>query len=98
MITFQDCLGLCDCDRDEIRAIAEHEHLPEIVALELSEYLVHLPKGAPIIRQMILDDIDVALEMGEVRRAHKLQLALQHFSDSHPDEKPTGKLTIATQH
>jgi hypothetical protein len=32
VLTFEDCLGLCALDEDEIRAIAEHEHIPEIVA------------------------------------------------------------------
>ena len=34
MLTFDDCLGLCELSEEEIRAIAEHEHLPEIVALD----------------------------------------------------------------
>ena len=35
MLTYQDCVGLCELSEAEIRAIAEHEHLPEVVALEL---------------------------------------------------------------
>ena len=35
MLTYQDCVGMCELTEDEIRAIAEHEHLPELVALEL---------------------------------------------------------------
>ena len=45
MLTYEDCLGLCDLSEDEIRAIAEHEHLAEIAALELGQYLIHAPDG-----------------------------------------------------
>lgn len=85
MLTYQDCLGLCDCSADEIRAIAEHEHLPEIIALELSEYLVHNAEGVPMIRRMILDDIAVAREAEDSERVHKLQLVLKHFIATHPN-------------
>ena len=57
MLTFEDCLGLSGLTEKEIDAIAQHEHLPEIVALELGNYLLHQPDGAPKIRRMILDDI-----------------------------------------
>ncbi len=30
MLTFDDCLALCELTEEEIDAIAEHEHLPEI--------------------------------------------------------------------
>ncbi len=85
MLTYQDCLGLCDCSAEEIRAIAEHEHLPEMIALELSECLVHNSKGVPMIRRMILDDIAAAREAGDNERVHKLRLALKHFIATHPD-------------
>ncbi len=84
MLTYQDCLGLCDCSADEIRAIAEHEHVPEMIALELAEYLVQNPDGVPMIRRMILDDITAAREAGDHDRVHKLQLVLKHFIATHP--------------
>ena len=40
MITFDDCLAFCELTEDEIDAIAEHEHLPETVALEMGSYLI----------------------------------------------------------
>lgn len=76
---------MCDCSAEEIRAIAEHEHLPEIIALELSEYLVHNTEGVPMIRRMILDDIANARETGDSERVHKLQLVLKHFIANHPN-------------
>jgi hypothetical protein len=30
MITLEDCVGLCRLTEEEVLALAEHEHLPEI--------------------------------------------------------------------
>ncbi len=101
MLTFQDCLGLCDCSAEEIRAIAEHERLPEIIALELAEYLVHSPGGVPMIRRMIVDDISAAREAGDSERVHRLQLVLKHFIATHSDspfrEGVSGRPLISAQ-
>ena len=35
MITLDDCIGLCG--EEEVLAIAEHEHLPEIAATALAQ-------------------------------------------------------------
>jgi hypothetical protein len=35
MITLQDCIDLCGLDEDEVAAISEHEHIPEIAATAL---------------------------------------------------------------
>ncbi len=43
MLTYEDCVGLTDLTEEEIEAIAQHEHLPEIIAAELGCYLVHDP-------------------------------------------------------
>ena len=36
MITLEDCVGLCGLTEEEVLAIAEHEHLPEIAATALA--------------------------------------------------------------
>ncbi|WP_428609782.1 hypothetical protein [Sedimenticola sp.] len=85
MLTLEDCLGLCELDEEEIMAIAEHEHIPEIVALELAQYLVHLPEGTVVIKRMILDDIDHAKSCQNFAHAQALENALKHFVASHPE-------------
>ena len=32
MISLEDCLALCDLMPDEVAAICEHEHVPEMIA------------------------------------------------------------------
>jgi hypothetical protein len=46
MITLQDCIALCDLSEAEVLAIAEHEHIPEIAAAALGDYLLHQEHGA----------------------------------------------------
>ncbi|MBK7462449.1 MAG: hypothetical protein IPJ50_06610 [Betaproteobacteria bacterium] len=37
MLSMQDVIDYCDLDSGEIEAIAEHEHIPTMLAAELSE-------------------------------------------------------------
>ena len=85
MLTLQDCLALCELNEDEIKAIAEHEHIPQIVAAELGYYLVHTLEGVPMIRRMILEDILHAAKSGNDSRRRKLWAVLKHFIETHPE-------------
>ncbi len=85
MLSYKDCVGLCDLTEAEIDAIAEHEHLPRLVALELGEYLIHSPEGVPMIRKMIIDDIAHARQHGDWDKALKLRATLRHFIQTHPE-------------
>ncbi len=84
MLTYEDCVGLAELTEDEIDAIARHEHLPEIVAAELGNYLVHGPDGVPRIKRLILDDIEEARRQGDRQQLTRLKLVLQHFVATHP--------------
>jgi hypothetical protein len=39
MISLEDCVGLSGLTEEEVLAIAEHEHIPEIAASALGQYL-----------------------------------------------------------
>ncbi|MCP4283613.1 MAG: hypothetical protein GY792_04060 [Gammaproteobacteria bacterium] len=84
MLTYEDCVGLCDLSEEEVEAIAEHEHIPEIVAAELGCYLVHSDNGVPKIRRIILEDIELAEKRGDSKHVVTLKLVLKHFVDTHP--------------
>lgn len=83
MLTLQDCIELSELTEDEILAIAEHEHIPEMAALEMGNYLVHTPEGERRIKSMIVDDIQAARDHGNLRHAAMLKLVLRHFVASH---------------
>lgn len=84
MLTWDDCVALCALNEAEIEAIAEHEHIPEMAALELGNYLCCLPNGEPAIRRMILDDLEAARRHSDHRHALVLLGALRHFVRTHP--------------
>jgi len=85
MISIQDCIDMCGLSREEIDAIAEHEHIPEIAAASLGDYLMHLPKGPATVREMIRDDIRHAIREGDGKHARELVAALHHFLTEHPE-------------
>jgi hypothetical protein len=83
MLTFEDCIALSELTDEEIAAIAEHEHLPMIVAAELGNYLIHCADGVPRIERIIADDIVTADRRGNHRHALALKLVLRHFVEHH---------------
>ncbi len=87
MLTFKDCLGLCDLTEAEIAAIAEHEHMPEMTALEYGDYLIHTENGELKIKKIILEDIEHAKKTGNDKHAKALQDVLKQFVLSHPEIK-----------
>jgi len=95
MLTWKDCVALCAVNEAEIDAIAEHEGIPETVALELGNYLCHLPDGEPAIRRMILDDMEHARRAGDRRRLLVLLETLKHFVDTHGPGTPKASRTIS---
>jgi hypothetical protein len=85
MLTLQDCIALSDLTEEEIDAIAAHEHLPEIIAAELGNYIVHAPSGVPMLKAIIRDDIQEAERHGDHARVMRLRLVLRHFIQTHPE-------------
>lgn len=86
MISIEDCIAMSGLDEPEILAIAEHEHIPEIAAAALGNYLMHRKYGVETVCTMIADDIRDALKRGDRRHAAHLVMALRHFLSEHQDE------------
>jgi hypothetical protein len=84
MLTLEDCIALCGLDEGEVDAIAEHEHIPEIAAAELGNYLVHSPEGELRIKAMIRDDLAAACRCGDRKRELALKRMLRDFVLKHP--------------
>lgn len=79
MLTLEDCIALSDLTLEEIDAIAEHEHLPLILAAELGSCLAHCADGRRSLRAMIRVEIEAARARGNFRRSAELKLVLRHF-------------------
>ena len=84
MLTLEDCIGLCGLNEEEILAIAEHEHIPEMAAVELGNYLVRAPDGELSIKAIIRDDIVSAAAAGNLHHALALKLVLRNYILQHP--------------
>lgn len=84
MLTLEDCIALCELSEKEVLAIGEHEHIPEIAAAELGNYLVHTPEGEVCIKAMIKDDIATAAARGNRNHELALKLLLRNFILQHP--------------
>lgn len=85
MITLEDCIAFCGLNEAEVLAIAEHEHMPEIAAAALAEYLLKQRRGPEKIHTMIVEDIRAALRRGDRAHARELFAALRHFLATHPE-------------
>ncbi|PKO94315.1 MAG: hypothetical protein CVU16_03605 [Betaproteobacteria bacterium HGW-Betaproteobacteria-10] len=83
MLTIQDCIELSELTEDEVLAIAEHEHIPEMLAVEMGSYLVHTASGEKKIKRMIADDIAHSREAGNVKHAALLKKVLKHYLEHH---------------
>jgi len=88
MLTYEDCVGLSDLTEEEIEAISQHEQLPEIVAAELGSYLVHDSMGVPMLKRIIIEDIEQARRREDKQHVLQLKLVLKHFIQTHPHNKP----------
>ena len=91
MITIQDCIALCGLCEEEVLAIAEHEHIPEVVAAGLAEALLKRAHGSETIRHMIIDDIQAAHARGDKRHVAELLQCLKKFLDEHPEAVPNAQ-------
>jgi len=88
MISLEDCLAMCGLSEAEVQAIAEHEHIPEIAAAGLAQYLLREAHGLERIRDMICDDIRAAAERGDEKHVRELAGVLKEFLHNHPDVHP----------
>ncbi len=84
MLTYEECLAMCDLTEGEIKAIAEHEHMDPMIALALGQYLIS-HEGDQRIKSIIIDDIRHAERSRNLRHAEVLRKVLQHFLATHPD-------------
>jgi hypothetical protein len=89
MISLDDCVALCGLTEEQVLAIAQHKHLPEIEATALAQYLLRHDRGAQMIRDMITDDIREAQREGDRPRVLSLLHVLHHYLRQHPEVCPS---------
>ena len=88
MISLEDCVGLSGLTEEEVLAIAEHEHIPEIAASALGQYLSRQERGIEQLRDMIVHDIRQAQQGQDKQHIVMLLHVLHHFLKAHPEARP----------
>jgi len=87
MLTLKDCVALSELSEDEVNLIAEHEHIPEIVAAELGNNLLHSAEGITTLKAYLLDCVEHARRAGDPARAETLHAIYCRFEATHPTPK-----------
>lgn len=85
MLTMQDCIELSQLTEEEIGAIADHEHVPDIIALEIGAQLMTMAGGEKRIATFIREDIEIARGTGHIVRAIELRAILKRYLAMHPN-------------
>ena len=79
-------------NEEVVLVIAEHEHVPEIVAASLASSLLSLENGAEKVRNMIVDSVRRAQFHGDRQDVLRLLRVLRHFLKEHrraiPSHRP----------
>ena len=83
MLTLKDCIDLSDLCDAEVAAIAEHEHVPEIVAAEIGCKLVNSPAGRLVLKRYIRENLVHAKAQRMDKKAKALALLLRRFDGAH---------------
>lgn len=86
MLTYTECLEMSGLSREEIAAIAEHEHVDPLCAAAIGNYLL-THDGELKIRKMILDDIEAASKRGDTEHEKELLRVLAQFIVDHPEDR-----------
>jgi hypothetical protein len=90
MLTFEDCLGLAALTDGEVDAIARHEHIPAMVALELGSQLLRSRQGKQSVRQFVVDDILESQGRNDCRACARFGRVLGDFLASNPECREVG--------
>jgi hypothetical protein len=88
MISLEDCVALSGLTEEQVLAIAEHEHLPEMAATALAQYLSKQAHGMEKIRDMIVHDIRQAQQRQDKPHILTLLHVLHRFLKSYPEVCP----------
>ena len=90
MLTFRDCIDMAGLTEEEVKAIARHEHIPAMVALELGDRLIQSEDGAARLRDFIVDNVRDARGRSNCRDCAEFGRVLGHFIESHPECRESG--------
>ena len=83
MLTVQECVDMSELSNEAIRAIAEHAHIPEVVAAELGQELLKGTGGMLEIQRILEEDLELAVQAGEQDQISDRKRVLERFIASY---------------
>ena len=83
MFSLDECIGMSDLSEEVIAVIAEHEHVPEIVAVGIGQSLLKTPKGLFTLKCYICDVLEHAQIAGKRDKVKRLERVLTGFNAAH---------------
>ena len=84
MLALNDFIGCSNLYECEVEAIAEHEHVPMTVAAEISQVLLCTPEGVCQLHTMIIENMQHALDCGQLDHEQRLVDTYSHLQRTHP--------------
>ena len=84
MLSLNDCLDFIDLDHATVLLIAEHEHLPLVIAAQLGDKLLASAEGICRIHEMHRNLIACAAQSGTLEREKKLRALYAAFARKYP--------------
>lgn len=84
MLAVNDFIGCSNLYECEVEAIAEHEHVPLPVAVVIGELLLTSPEGVCELHRMVAEDIQVAVDAGDLPKALKFARTYEVLAKAHP--------------
>jgi len=79
MLSYRDCLDMAAVTEDESAAIAQHEHIPAILALEMGHHLLGSETGKRRLQEMIVATVTAAQDHGRCAPCEKFSRTLGDF-------------------
>jgi hypothetical protein len=84
VLTYEDCLCFNDLSDEEVEVLAEHEHMPDMVACELATCLHTSRQGLKTLRRCMEEDLLLATRAHKHARMAVIGRALSRFDREHP--------------
>lgn len=84
MLALNDVIGCSSLYECEVEAIAEHEHVPLPVAVVIGEVLLTSPEGVCKLHQIVAEDIQHAVDEGDLQSALKFAKTYEVVAQRHP--------------
>lgn len=82
MISFERCADFAGLAANELAFCSAPSSVPRSL---YASYLLHIGRGAAVVRDMIVSDMRLSRELGAAKQASDLAVVLRAFLSDHPE-------------